>query len=76
MIGDTIHGHVSGYFGRDFYACARVEALAVDWVIVRGLDNDLPYAAATIDCDGLHKALIRDRDEFDPYFCSHERPTW
>ena len=34
-VGDTVHGFASGYFGRDSYACRRVEAVGPDWIVTR-----------------------------------------
>jgi len=33
--GDVIHGFAAGSFGRDSYACRRVEAVGADWVLTR-----------------------------------------
>jgi hypothetical protein len=38
-VGDVVHGHVDGYFGRDHYDCARVEAFGADWVVIRTFDG-------------------------------------
>lgn len=33
--GDVIHGFCGGSFGRDSYACRRVEAVGPDWIVTR-----------------------------------------
>ena len=38
-IGDVLYGYCGGWFGRDSYAPKRVEAIGVDWVVVRGDDG-------------------------------------
>lgn len=46
-VGDIIHGFCFGSFGRDSYACRRVEAVGPDWIVTRnglgdgGLDVEL-----------------------------------
>lgn len=47
-VGDVLHGHCGGAFGRDSYGCKRVEALGADWVMCRvisGYDRAVPSAA-------------------------------
>ncbi|MFI9154522.1 hypothetical protein [Streptomyces sp. NPDC053367] len=34
-IGDIVHGHASGAFGRDHYDCVRIEAVGPDWIVAR-----------------------------------------
>jgi hypothetical protein len=34
-VGDVVHGHLNGYYGRDHYDCARVEAFGADWAVIR-----------------------------------------
>lgn len=76
-VGDMIHGHVQGYFGRDFYSCSRIEALGADWVVVRSIDSGNVTTAASISRDpvGLYRALVEARDKFDEWFCEHKRPS-
>lgn len=38
-VGDLIHGHGGGNFSRDYYGCARVEAIGADWVVVRMVEG-------------------------------------
>ncbi len=33
--GDVVHGFCGGSFGRDSYACRRVEAVGPDWIVTR-----------------------------------------
>lgn len=74
-VGDMIHGHVAGWFGRDFYECARVEAVGADWVVVR---NEQGRAFATSSrptmVDDFRAQLLYARDRFERGFCDHERP--
>lgn len=37
QVGSIIHGYCFGYFGRDHYSCARVEAFGADWVVARNI---------------------------------------
>jgi hypothetical protein len=32
-VGDVIHGHASGAFGRDHEGCVRIEAVGPDWIV-------------------------------------------
>ncbi len=41
-VGDIIHGFAGGAFGRDSYACRRVEAVGPDWIVTRNDLNDGP----------------------------------
>lgn len=34
-VGDVLYGYCAGHFGRDSYGRKRVEAIGVDWVVVR-----------------------------------------
>jgi hypothetical protein len=34
-VGDIIHGHASGAFGRDHHDCVRIEAVGPDWIVAR-----------------------------------------
>lgn len=34
-VGQVLDGFCGGYFGRDSYSPKRVEAMGVDWVVVR-----------------------------------------
>jgi hypothetical protein len=75
MVGDTLHGHIAGWFGRDFYGCVRIEAMGADWVVARYLNTGIAVAtAASHDFQGLYKAMAWARDRFDEGFCGHERP--
>ena len=46
-IGHVIHGHVNGYFGRDHYDCARIEAIGADWVVARTFEGHAITAAGS-----------------------------
>ena len=47
MLGDIIHGHAGGAFGRDHYECSRVEATGRDWVVARHLSDGEVCAAVS-----------------------------
>lgn len=74
-LGDVIHGHIGGWFGRDYYECARVEAIGYDWVVVRN-DRGQSFAATALPdrASVLRSALIEGRDRWDRWFCDHDRP--
>jgi hypothetical protein len=39
-IGQKLYGYCNGYFGRDSYSDKRIEAIGIDWIVVRELDSD------------------------------------
>lgn len=43
--GDAIHGFCGGSFGRDSYACRRVEAVGPDWIVTRDERGGVELAA-------------------------------
>ena len=45
-IGQMIYGYCGGIFGREFnaYKDKRVEAIGVDWVVLRDEDGDIHFA--------------------------------
>jgi len=57
-VGAIVHGFCGGYFGRDSYACRRVEAVGPDWIVTRNgrggveLGTDLPGIAEHADDRG------------------------
>lgn len=44
-VGDIIHGFAGGAFGRDSYACRRVEAVGADWIVTRNNSGAVEFAA-------------------------------
>lgn len=54
-VGAIVHGFCGGYFGRDSYACRRVEAVGADWMVTRNgngaieLGTDLEAIAVYAD---------------------------
>jgi hypothetical protein len=66
-IGDLIHGYAEGAFGRDFYKCARVEAIATDWVVVRDLDGTPWFAGAEGDRGFMKRIETARRDGDYPH---------
>lgn len=78
LIGDIVHGYVEGYFGRDHYDCARIEAFGVDWVVIRnigwGPDGGL---VATGSGQGILEACERARNvgpDYAAHTCGIENP--
>jgi hypothetical protein len=59
-VGDIVHGDAYGVFGRDHYACSRVEAIGSDWVVIRHLDDDAPCAATG---EWVARDLVQARDK-------------
>lgn len=43
-VGDVIHGFAAGSFGRDSYACRRVEAVGADWIVTRNTRGEAELA--------------------------------
>jgi hypothetical protein len=44
FVGTVLHGFCNGYFGRDSYENKRIEAVGVDWVVVRDSDGRSLFA--------------------------------
>ena len=40
QIGQILKGYCSGFFGNN-YEDKRIEALGIDWIVVREIENDL-----------------------------------
>jgi hypothetical protein len=58
-IGTILYGYCGGYFGRDSYEAKRVEAIGVDWIVVRNRDGDTRFANDR-DIDGsVHTELAQ-----------------
>lgn len=57
-VGDVVHGHLNGFFGRDHYDCARVEAVGADWAVIRTFDG----VAVTGTGAGVAAKLAEARD--------------
>jgi hypothetical protein len=56
-----IHGYAGGAFGRDSYACRRVEAIGPDWVVTRNRYGVADFAPL----DRLNGVDIDDRSWCD-----------
>lgn len=56
LVGSIIQGFAGGYFGRDSYEDRRVEAVGVDWVVARGVDDGAPQFA---DGATIHEDLAK-----------------
>lgn len=64
-VGEWVHGHANGAFGRDHYECAQLEILGRDYAIFRTKAGRPLFA--TVD---MFKTLERSRDMgFDPDWC-------
>lgn len=60
-VGDTLYGYCAGYFGRDFWGPATVEAIGTDWVVIRSdLWRGEPYFY-----EGSPETLIEFTTEID-----------
>lgn len=71
-VGDIVHGHVCGHFGRDHYDCSRVEAIGADWVVMRTLGYE-PYPVTGTGQD-IVKDCVEARDEASG--CSWQCPEF
>lgn len=60
-VGDVVHGFAYGVFGRDHYACVRIEAVGSDWIVARG-DGDWLGPSFTSGRDSL-ELCRQSRDE-------------
>lgn len=50
-VGRVVRGFCEGYFGRDHYHDARIEAEGHDWIVVRALDGGTVELATFQDAD-------------------------
>lgn len=68
-VGEWVHGHANGVFGRDHYSCAQVELIGRDYAVFRVTDGT-PVFATSVNFETLE----RSRDEgFDGDWC---RSSW
>ena len=44
-VGLMLYGYCNGFFGRSSYEPKRVEALGIDWVVVRNEKGQLRFAS-------------------------------
>lgn len=42
-VGDEVHGFAGGAFGRDSYACRKVEAVGPDWIVTRNPRDEVEF---------------------------------
>ncbi len=49
-VGVMLYGSCNGFFGRNSYGPNRIEALGIDWVVVRDVDNG-KVSCATFDSE-------------------------
>lgn len=64
QVGDRLHGHCGGYFGRDHYTCGTVEAIGPDWIVLRYQDYGQPAVGMTSGKDVLIR--MEEYRENDP----------
>lgn len=53
QIGQMLYGYCGGIFGRDSYDNKRVEAIGIDWVVVREDDGTPNFASGFKDLEYL-----------------------
>lgn len=46
-VGEPVHGFAGGAFGRDSYACRRVEAVGWDWIVTRNERGEPEFVAGS-----------------------------
>ncbi len=56
QVGSILHGYCNGFFGRDAYDESRVEAMGVDWIVVRK-ENGNPNFACFATQDEMDRCL-------------------
>lgn len=56
-IGTILYGYCGGAFGRDSYEAKRVEAIGMDWIVVRNKDGDTRFADDSDVEDSIHAKL-------------------
>lgn len=64
-IGSPLYGFCGGCFGRDSYDTKRVEALGVDWVVVRDSDGAVDFASGDGIVEELEKYTIHPADQIE-----------
>lgn len=55
QIGQMLYGYCGGIFGRDSYEDKRVEAVGIDWVVVREDDGIPNFASGFTDLEYLQR---------------------
>jgi len=65
LVGTVLKGYCGGWFGRDSYEDKRVEAVGVDWVVVR---DDSGYNKVPLFATGknIHEELKKFIDHYLP----------
>ena len=53
LVGTPLYGFCGGYLHRDSYGDKRVEAVGIDWVVVRCENGKLDFA----DGENIHEQL-------------------
>ena len=48
-VGSVLKGFCNGFFGRDSYEDKMIEAMGMDWVVVREIDSKEPLIATFHD---------------------------
>lgn len=58
LVGTILKGFCNGYFGRDSYDTKRVEAVGVDWVVARVVDEGFVVLAVG---ERVHEELLKSQ---------------
>ncbi len=72
-VGDVVHGHLFGYFGRDHYDCARVEAIGRDWMVLRTFEGRPVVGTGGND---MQADVAQESGRVDSYGHSISCPDW
>ncbi len=62
FLGSILYGYCDGHFGRDSYDKKRVEAIGVDWVVVREIDSGQVLFASGAR---IHEKLVKASDRWE-----------
>lgn len=63
-VGQRLSGFCAGYFGRDEYSEKVVEAVGPDWIVARGIVDNVPrFARGTTIHSDLEEVLNAERDQ-------------
>ncbi len=65
LVGSVIHGFAGGAFGRDSYACRRVESIGADWVLTRNTRGEVEMVSGAYNIPTPEEAANRSHCEDD-----------
>lgn len=67
LIGTVLYGFCEGRFGRDSYSDKRIEAIGVDWIVVRTIRDGEPdfvkFDSYKEMCDCISRWNIKNDEE-------------